>query len=213
MSDLQIHKMELGPIGTNAFLLWEDGKQDAVLIDIPPMSKHEIDSALVDKGLKVAQIWLTHGHWDHMAGAWEYAGEGVEVIGHRADEIMFRDPGIMSGFSVPGMELKPVAITRWVEDGDEMELWARKVKVLHCPGHCPGNVAFYFEQEQVCFVGDVIFSGSIGRTDLPGGDFSDLEKSIREKIYRLPDETRLGVGHGPDTTVGQEKQTNPFVRP
>jgi len=84
---------------------------------------------------------------------------------------------------------------------------------LHCPGHCPGNVAFYFEQEQVCFVGDVIFSGSIGRTDLPGGDFSDLEKSIREKIYRLPDETKLGVGHGPDTTVGQEKQTNPFVRP
>ena len=123
MSDLQIHKMELGPIGTNAFFLWEDGKQDAVLIDIPPMSKHEIDSVLADKGLKVAQIWLTHGHWDHMAGAWEYAGEGVKVIGHRADEIMFRDPGIMSGFSVPGMELKPVAITRWVEDGDEMELW------------------------------------------------------------------------------------------
>ena len=115
-----MHKMELGPIGTNAFLLWEDGKQDAVLIDIPPMSKHEIDSVLVDKNLKVAQIWLTHGHWDHMAGAWEYAGEGVEVIGHRADEFMFRDPGIMSGFSVPGMELKPVAITRWIEDGDEM---------------------------------------------------------------------------------------------
>ena len=213
MSDLQIHKMELGPIGTNAFLLWEDGKQDAVLIDVPPLSKHEIDSVLADKGLKVAQIWLTHGHWDHMAGAWEFAGAGVEVIGHRADEIMFRDPGIMSGFSVPGMELKPVAITRWVEDGDEMELWGRKVTVFHCPGHCPGNVTFYFEQEQVCFVGDVIFSGSIGRTDLPGGDFSDLEKSIREKIYRLPDETRLGVGHGPDTTVGQEKQTNPFVRP
>ena len=197
MSDLQIHKMELGPIGTNAFLLWEDGKKDAVLIDLPPMSKQEVDSALADKGLSICQIWLTHGHWDHMAGAWECASDGVEVIGHRADEIMFRDPGIMSGFSVPGMELKPVAITRWVEDGDEMELWGRKVKVLHCPGHCPGNLAFYFEQEKVCFVGDVIFSGSIGRTDLPGGDFSDLEKSIREKIYRLPDETRLGWGMVP----------------
>ena len=126
MSDLQIHKMELGPIGTNAFLLWEDGKQDAVLIDIPPMSKHEIECFGRQRAKNYSNL-AAHGTGIH---GWDLGicREGVEVIGHRADEIMFRDPGIMSGFSVPGMELKPFAITRWVEDGGEMELWGRKVK-------------------------------------------------------------------------------------
>jgi hydroxyacylglutathione hydrolase len=83
---------------------------------------------------------------------------------------------------------------------------------LHCPGHCPGNVGFYLASENLCFVGDVIFSGSVGRTDLPGGDFPALENSIKEKIYTLPDDTELAVGHGPNTTVGREKMSNPYVR-
>jgi len=213
MSELMIQKMELGPIGTNAFLLWEEGRAEAVLIDVPPMSKPEIDAMLAEHSLKISEIWLTHGHWDHMAGAWEYANSEVRVVGHKADQIMFDSPNVMSGFSIPGLELKPVRITQWVEGGDTLDLWGRRVDVMHCPGHCPGNVAFYIGAEGVCFVGDVIFSGSIGRTDLPGGDFSALEKSIRQHIYTLPDDTRLGVGHGPDTSVVQEKMSNPFVRP
>ena len=108
-------------------------------------------------------------------------------------------------FPCPGVSLLPVEINQWVEDGEHFDLWGRDVEVLHCPGHCPGNVAFYFSQEKICFVGDVIFSGSVGRTDLPGGSFEELERSIQEKIYTLEQDTELAVGHGPNTTVGKEK--------
>ena len=126
---------------------------------------------------------------------------------------MFNNPAVMSTFSIPGIDLQPVEITQWVEDGDQLDLWGRTTYVFHCPGHCPGNVAFYLKSEKICFVGDVIFAGSIGRTDLPGGDFASLEASIRNRIYTLPIDTELAVGHGPNTTVGDEIRENPYVRP
>ena len=118
----------------------------------------------------------------------------------------------MSSFAMPGMDFRPVEVTRWVEDGESFTALEREILVAHCPGHCPGNVIFHLPEENRCFVGDVIFAGSIGRADLPGGDFDVLENSIHTKIYALADETVLHPGHGPDTTVGQEKETNPFVR-
>jgi len=213
MKDLVVKKMELGPIGTNAFLLWEENGGEAVLIDAPPYCAAEVNEILNENQLVLVGIWLTHGHWDHMAGAHELAEDGMEIIGHEDDRIMFENPALMSTFSIPGLELKPINITRWVKDEDQLDLWGRTVLVMHCPGHCPGNVAFLFSDESICFVGDVIFHGSVGRTDLPGGDVSKLEDSIRNKIYSLPDDTVLAVGHGPDTTVGKEKVSNPFVRP
>ena len=205
--------MELGPIGTNAYLLWEDGGSEALLIDAPPHCAAEIEPFLEENGLTLNAIWLTHGHWDHMAGASELAGEGIEVLGHRDDKMLFEQPGVMSSFAMPGMEFSPIEITRWIEEGERLDLWGREVTVFHCPGHCPGNVVFWLPGEELCFVGDVIFSGSIGRTDLPGGDFASLERSIREKIYALPDRTALLPGHGPDTSVETERKTNPFVQP
>ena len=213
MKDLVVKKMELGPIGTNAFLLWEENGGKAVLIDAPPDCAADVNEILKDNQLVLVEIWLTHGHWDHMAGAHELAEDGIEIIGHKDDQMMFENPALMSTFSIPGLELKPIKITRWVKEGDELDLWGRTIKVMHCPGHCPGNIAFLISDENICFVGDVIFSASIGRTDLPGGDFSKLEGSIRNKIYSLPDNTVLAVGHGPDTTVSKEKLSNPFVRP
>ena len=112
---------------------------------------------------------------------------------------------------MPGMDFQPIQVTQWVSDGDKLDLFGREVDVLHVPGHCPGNVAFYVPSKDWCFVGDAIFAGSIGRTDLPGGDFATLEKSIKEKLYTLPGSTTLHPGHGPETTVEHEMATNPFV--
>ena len=136
---------------------------------------------------------------------------GPNIVGHRADQMMFENPELMSGFSLPGVTLLPVQVKQWVEDGDKLDLWGRQVEVLHCPGHCPGNIAFFIQDSKICFVGDVIFAGSIGRTDLPGGNFEELENSIRSKIYSLSDDTELAVGHGPNTTVANEKFSNPYV--
>jgi glyoxylase-like metal-dependent hydrolase (beta-lactamase superfamily II) len=213
MSKLVVRKMELGPIGTNAYLLWEDGGNQAVLIDAPPDCAAEIEPVLEENGLTLRAIWLTHGHWDHMAGASELAGEEVDVLGHSDDKMLFEQPAVMSAFAMPGMEFSPVGITRWIEEGESLDLWGRKVSIFHCPGHCPGNVVFWVPDEGICFVGDVIFSGSIGRSDLPGGDFALLERSIREKVYVLPGATKLLPGHGPDTSVEIERGSNPFVRP
>ncbi|MDA8989570.1 MBL fold metallo-hydrolase [Candidatus Chordibacter forsetii] len=213
MDKLIVKKLELGPIGTNAFLLWENKGSEAILIDAPPNCGEEISKVLKENDLTLSQIWLTHGHWDHMAGVKEVLSPGIKVIGHLADELMFNNPAVMSTFSIPGIDLQPVEITQWVEDGDQLDLWGRTTYVFHCPGHCPGNVAFYLKSEKICFVGDVIFAGSIGRTDLPGGDFASLEASIRNRIYTLPIDTELAVGHGPNTTVGDEIRENPYVRP
>ena len=205
--------MELGPIATNAYLLWEEGGKEAILIDAPPGCSDAISGIMEREHLTLSAIWLTHGHWDHMAGASALAGEGVEVLGHSGDKMLFEQPAVMSTFAMPGMEFSPIGITRWIEEGESLDLWGRKVSIFHCPGHCPGNVVFWIPEEEICFVGDVIFSGSIGRADLPGGDFATLERSIREKIYGLPNHTKLLPGHGPDTSVEIEKESNPFVRP
>ncbi|MAK46266.1 MAG: MBL fold metallo-hydrolase [Opitutae bacterium] len=213
MKILCVEKMELGPIATNAFLLWEEnGDGNAVLIDAPPFARDSVEEVLERQKIKLKSIWLTHGHWDHMGGVADFDTNELEIIGHRNDQIMFEQPGIMSTFAIPGLELKPVQITRWVEHGDNLDLWGRKVEVRHCPGHCPGNVVFWVKEAQRCFVGDVIFAGSVGRSDLPGGDFSTLENSILDSIYTLPDETLLHPGHGEDTEVGREKISNPFVQ-
>jgi len=211
MSDLQFQKFELGPIGTNAFLVWEENGADAILIDAPPDAKSTIEPLLKLRGLELNALWLTHGHWDHMAGAAELTSGDMDVLGHKDDLELFENPQCMSSFAMPGMDFQPIQVTQWVADGDKLDLFGREVNVLHVPGHCPGNVAFHVSSEGWCFVGDAIFAGSIGRTDLPGGDFATLEKSIKEKLYTLPPATSLHPGHGPETTVEREMATNPFV--
>jgi glyoxylase-like metal-dependent hydrolase (beta-lactamase superfamily II) len=213
MSSLRIEKLELGPIGTNAYLVWKCGGGDAVLIDAPPNCSETIKPLLEKESLVLREIWLTHGHWDHMAGAADLVGDDTVVIGHRDDKTLFEQPAVMSAFAMPGIDFEPVTITKWVEAGDRLALFGKEVVVKHCPGHCPGNVIFWIKEEAICFVGDVIFAGSIGRADLPGGDFAILEKSIQTHIYTLPEETEILPGHGPNTTVGDERRDNPFVRP
>ena len=208
---MKIACFELGPVATNAFLLWEEGKSDATLVDAPPGADQAIKSALEDHELNLSQLLLTHGHWDHMAGAATVKWPGVETWGHEADRTLCAEPAVMSAFAMPGMSFDPVVIDHWIGEGDLIDVLGRQVEVRHVPGHCPGNVLFYFQEDKIALVGDAIFAGSIGRTDLPGGDSDLLEKSIREKIYTLPDEVVLLPGHGPNTSVGREKATNPYV--
>ena len=208
---MKVTCFELGPVATNAFLLWEEGGKDAALVDAPQGARRAIQPALEEHGLKLTQLLLTHGHWDHMAGAARLKDKDIETWGHQADRELFAEPAVMSAFAMPGMSFDPVEIDHWVDEGDVIEVLGRQVEVRHVPGHCPGNVLFYFPDEKMAWVGDAIFAGSIGRTDLPGGDFEVLAKAIRERIYTLPDEVALLPGHGPSTSVGREKATNPFV--
>ena len=209
MSKLLVRKMELGPIGTNAYLLWEDGGSEALLIDAPPHCAAEIEPFLEENGLTLNAIWLTHGHWDHMAGASELAGEGIEVLGHRDDKMLFEQPGVMSAFAMPGMEFSPIEITRWIEEGERLDLWGREVTVFHCPGHCPGNV-FWLPGEELCFVGTSFFPGALAgrifRVEILPRSNGRLGKKSTLSTALLP-------GHGPDTSVETERKTNPFVQP
>lgn len=210
---MQIESMELPPIGTNAFVLVDASRRECVVIDAPAEA-YDWAVALAKKhSCEIKALFLTHGHWDHILDGWKFSEANIPTYGHAEDEIMFSEPSRMANYAIPGLELKPVPIENWVEGGQSIELLGRTMEIRHVPGHCPGNVLLYLADEAAAFVGDVIFAGSIGRYDLPGGDLSVLEQSIRQQIYSLPDGTRLYPGHGPTTTVAHEKVGNPFVRP
>jgi glyoxylase-like metal-dependent hydrolase (beta-lactamase superfamily II) len=208
-----IETQELPPIGTNAIALIEPERKECVIIDAPAEAHAWAKEVVAKHGCKIVALILTHGHWDHTLDGWKFAEEGIPTYGHEEDEVMFNEPSRMANFAMPGLELKPIKIDHWISQGQKLQLLGTQMEIRHVPGHCPGNILVYLESEAAAMVGDAIFAGSIGRYDLPGGDFSVLERSIREQIYTLPDETKIYPGHGPTTTVAAEKENNPFVRP
>jgi glyoxylase-like metal-dependent hydrolase (beta-lactamase superfamily II) len=219
---MHIHILPAGPIETNAYLLTEPGRGEAVLIDAPGDVWAEVEPILRKEKCRLVELWLTHGHWDHMQGAAEIVrATGARVRAHADDRPLIETPEVMKTFMLPGQELEPVKVDVWVRPGETIAALGTTAEVRHVPGHCPGNVLFYLQPAValakegsapgLAFVGDALFAGSVGRTDLPGGDFAVLEKSIRNQIYTLPDATRVFPGHGPDTTVGEEKRNNPYV--
>ena len=134
------------------------------------------------------------------------------MVAHEADRILYESPTIMSKFLGEDLKLEPVHVDQWVVQGDLIKALGATVEVRHVPGHCPGNILFYFKTGKAAFVGDALFRGSIGRTDLPQGNFHQLEAAIKAQIYTLPDDTGVFPGHGSETSVGAEKATNPYVR-
>jgi hydroxyacylglutathione hydrolase len=209
---MTIHTLPAGPIETNAYLLTEPTRGEAVLIDAPGGVWAEVEPILLKEKCQLVELWLTHGHWDHMQGGAEVVrATGARVRAHAADRPLIETPEVMKRFMMPGQELEPVKVDAWLQPGETITALGLTFEVRHVPGHCPGNVLFYVSSGGLAFVGDALFAGSVGRTDLPGGDFAVLEKSIRSQIYTLPDTTKVFPGHGPDTTVGEEKWNNPYV--
>jgi glyoxylase-like metal-dependent hydrolase (beta-lactamase superfamily II) len=211
---VNVHVLPSGPIQTNAYLLCDPSRAEAVLIDAPLGVWALAEPILKAERCKLGMLWLTHGHWDHTQGAAEVVRKsGARVLGHVADKRLYEEPGLMKPLMFPGTVVEPVRVDRWLEDGDLLEAFGEPVTVRHVPGHCPGSLMFHFAGAGAAFAGDALFRGSVGRTDIPGGDFGQLEASIRTRIYTLPDETVVYPGHGGRTTVGGEKAGNPYVRP
>lgn len=209
---MKIHVLPAGPLQTNGYLLTEPKTGEAVLIDAPLGIAEIIRPKLAQDGCKLAALWLTHGHFDHMQDAARLKREfGVRVVAHRDDADLIERPESMEAFMGAKLGLEGVQVDQWIAGGDKLAALGREFEVRHVPGHCPGNVLFYQPEARVAVVGDALFNGGVGRWDLPGGDFDVLAKSIREQIYTLPDETVVLPGHGPRTTVADEKEGNPFV--
>ena len=208
---LEIVRLTLGPVETNAYLVADPDSKEAAVID-PAWDGDRIVAEANRLGWRVANIWLTHAHFDHIGGSAAVADSinpAPPVALHPQDAVLWRMQGgaPLFGFRIdPGPE--PMVD---LFHGQILLLGNSQLEVRHTPGHTPGHVVFCCLAEQVVFCGDVIFQGSIGRTDLPGGDYDTLLRSIREQILTLPDETRLLSGHGPETTVGRERRWNPFL--
>lgn len=209
---MNLHVLPAGPIQTNAYLLTAPERGEAVLIDAPGDVWPAVERILTAEKCRLTALWITHGHWDHTQGGAEVVRRsGAKVSAHLADQTLIETPEIMERFMGERMKLEAIHVDTWVAQGTQVEALGLKVEVRHVPGHCPGNVLFYFAAAGAAFVGDALFKGSIGRTDLPGGDFDQLEAAIRSQIYTLPPETIIFPGHGPRTTVEHERVHNPYV--
>lgn len=212
MTQLKAAIVPVTPFAQNCTLLWDEDTKAGVVVD--PGGEVETLRAAIDKeGIKVERILITHGHIDHIGGAADLAAAlGVPIEGpHEADRPLIervRDQALQ--FGMP--EVKPINPDRWLREGDTVSIAGMDFDVLHCPGHAPGHVVFVHEPSRFAIVGDVLFKGSIGRTDLPGGDHATLLASIRDKLLPLGDDVVFLCGHGPHSTIGEERRTNPFLQ-
>ncbi len=198
------------PFGQNCMLLWDDATMRAAVID-PGGDLPRIEEAIAKTGVSVEAIWLTHGHIDHAGGAAELKERlNVPVSGpHEADRFLLDHlPQTGAAYGIPA---RPVTPDRWLAEGDALNLGDLAFSVLHCPGHSPGSVVFVNEAQRFAIVGDVLFQGSIGRTDLPGGDHAALIRSIKDKVLPLGDDVTFLPGHGPAGRIGDERVGNPFL--
>lgn len=209
---MEIEVIPVTPFEQNCSLLCCSTSGRAALVD--PGGDAERIYAVIDRtGVRVEKILVTHGHFDHI-GAVSDVAEALEVPiegPHRDDRFLIDalpEWCVQFGFP-PGRAFTP---KRWLEGGDEVTFGDQRLEVRHCPGHTPGHVIFFHPVERIAVVGDVIFNGSIGRTDFPRGDHATLLRSIREQVFTLGDDVLLLPGHGPTTRVGEERAHNPFVQ-
>ncbi|MGV6807792.1 MAG: MBL fold metallo-hydrolase [bacterium] len=207
---MEIRVVPVTPFQQNCSVLVCPQTNKAAIVD-PGGDVNRIYEAVAESGAQVEKILITHGHIDHAGATAEVAGHyGVEIEGPHRDEqeLISAMKAQGSGFGLTGQTFQP---NRWLTDGDEVTVGDQTLEVFHCPGHTLGHVIFYHPKQRFAIVGDVIFKGSIGRTDFPGGNHGQLISSIRDKLFPLGDDVRFLPGHGPVSTFGYERQHNPYV--
>lgn len=208
---LQFHIIPVTPFAQNCSVLWDSQSKEAVVIDAGGEAE-KIHQFVQQQGLTVKQLWVTHGHLDHigavgaLAKFWQ-----VPVIGpHKADAFWvdgLQTASAKYGFPIP----EPVTVSQWLNAGDTVYLGKYAFEVRFAPGHTPGHVMFYQAEHHLLWAGDVLFKESIGRTDFPKGSHAELIASIHRECLSLPDQTQFVPGHGPMSTIGHERKYNPFI--
>ncbi|MHB8781146.1 MAG: MBL fold metallo-hydrolase [Candidatus Geothermincolia bacterium] len=201
--------LRVGMLGTNCYIVAAEGSRHAAVVD-PGGDPKKIIAGLAEAGLACSHILCTHGHMDHVAAVGPLAeASGAEVYIHDLDAAGLGGRRILASV-VSGVRPSSPERVVSVKDGDELEVSGLRLRVLHTPGHTRGSVSFHVGDELFC--GDLIFSGSIGRTDLAGGSMRDLLDGVREKVFVLPERTRIYPGHGPATTIADERARNPYLK-
>ena len=195
----------------NCSVIWDESTREAAVVD-PGGDLDQIGAVLAQEGLTLTRILLTHAHIDHAGGTAELARKfGVPIEGPHIDDKFWIDalPQQSRMFGFPPAET--FTPDRWLQQGDTVRVGGLDLEVRHCPGHTPGHVIFFHEPSRLAIVGDVLFKGSIGRTDFPRGDYDTLIRSIREQLFPLGDDVTFVPGHGPLSTFGEERRGNPYV--
>jgi glyoxylase-like metal-dependent hydrolase (beta-lactamase superfamily II) len=208
---LRYQTVPVTPFQQNSSIVWCDATRKAAIID-PGGDLDRLLSAIDKLGVTLEQIWLTHAHIDHAGGTGELARRlALPIVGpHPGDQFWIDGLAQQSRmFGFPPAE--PFVPTRWLADGDTVSIGEETLSVRHCPGHTPGHVVFHSASAQRAFVGDVLFAGSIGRTDFPQGNHQQLIDSITQRLWPMGDETVFIPGHGPESSFGRERRSNPYV--
>jgi glyoxylase-like metal-dependent hydrolase (beta-lactamase superfamily II) len=208
---LRYESVPVTPFQQNCSIVWCDQTMAGAVID-PGGEIDRLCARAAELGVKLEQIWLTHAHIDHAGGTGELARTlKLPIVGpHTGDQFWIdglAQQARMFGFA----PAEPFTPTRWLVDGDTVMLGQSTLSVRHCPGHTPGHVVFFSAEARRCFVGDVLFAGSIGRTDFPGGDHDTLIASITKRLWPMGDDIVFIPGHGPESTFGRERRSNPYV--
>ncbi len=210
-NDSMIHKiLPVGPLHCNCSIIGDETTHEAMVID-PGDDIEDILAIIRDQKLQVKQIVITHAHIDHVGGAMKLrAATGAPILLNQNDYMLLKMLDVQAswlGMAAPG----EVAIEASITDGDKLQTGSLTANVLHTPGHTEGSVCLYFPAEKLLIAGDTLFARSIGRTDLPGGSFEKIMRSLRDRVLPLPDETVVIPGHGQRTTIGEEREENPFL--
>lgn len=208
---LKLDIVPVTPFQQNCSIVFDDETKKGAVVD-PGGDLELIRERIAAHGLTIEKILVTHGHLDHASGVADLAAElGVPVEGPQKEESFWIDliPTSAKKYGLP--PAKSFVPDRWLEHGDTVEAAGRVFDVVHCPGHTPGHVVFVDREAKLAFVGDVLFQGSIGRTDFPRGNHEELLRSIRQRLFPLGDDIAFVPGHGPMSTFGRERKSNPFV--